>query len=82
MKGLTEYNLDDSRVKKSAIKSSARKIVLADSSKIGKVAFASVADLSDIDILITDANPKNKEINLIKDAGVEVIHVEPFEKEN
>ncbi len=80
--GLTEYNLDDSRVKKSAIKASARKIVLADSSKIGKVAFASVAELSEIDILITDANPINKEIDLIKDAGVEVIHVEPFEKEN
>ena len=80
--GLTEYNLDDSRVKKSAIKASARKIVLADSSKIGKVAFASVAELSEIDILITDASPINKEIDLIKDAGVEVIHVEPFEKEN
>ena len=79
--GLTEYNLDDSRVKKAAIKAASRKIVLADSSKLGRVAFASIANMNEIDILITDANPKNKEISLIKAAGVEVIHVEPFEEE-
>lgn len=80
-KGLTEYNLDDTRVKMEAIKAASRCIVLADASKIGKVAFANVAPLSAIDILITNALPSDKTIKEIKKAGVEIIHVEPLPRE-
>jgi len=80
-KGLTEYNLDDTRVKQEAIKASNRVVVLADSTKIGKVAFANVATLKDVDVLITNASPSNSEIVKMKEFGIDVIHVEPIAQE-
>ncbi len=53
--GLTEYNQDDARVKRAAIAAARRSVVLADSSKLGRVAFATVAPLSAIDVVVTDA---------------------------
>ncbi len=81
-KGLTEYNLDDTRVKQSAIRAAHRCVVLADASKIGKIAFANVADISKVDVLVTNASPSNKLIKSLQDVGVEVIHVEPMYKES
>jgi DeoR family transcriptional regulator of aga operon len=80
-KGLTEYNLEDTRVKQEAIKAASRVIVLADASKIGKIAFASVAALKEVDILVTNAAPSNEEIKKIKRLGIDVIHVEPIAQE-
>ena len=80
-KGLTEYNLEDTRVKQEAIKAASRVIVLADASKIGKIAFASVAALKEVDILVTNAAPSNEEIKKFKRLGIDVIHVEPIAQE-
>jgi DeoR family transcriptional regulator of aga operon len=80
-KGLTEFNLDDTRVKQEAIKAGSRVVVLADATKIGKIAFANVAPIDVVDILITNASPNNKEISQIREAGIEVIHVEPIQNE-
>src|SRR5579875_788865 len=54
-KGLTEYNLDDTRVKRAAITAASRKVALADATKLGRVCLATIAPLHDIDVLITDA---------------------------
>lgn len=80
--GLSEYNLDDAEVKRSALASGRRIVVLADASKIGRVAFVTFAPLSVVDLLITNASPDNPMIRRIKDHDVEVLHVEPFEEEN
>lgn len=74
--GLTEYNLDDARVKVAALKSARRCIVLADSSKLGRVSFAQIAPASAIDVLVTDARPDHPVVQELEQAGVEVIHVE------
>ena len=79
--GLTEFNLEDAQVKQSAIKASRRCIVLADASKLGKVAFATVAAADQIDVLITDAEPNNPVIVALEQLGVDVIHVEQNNKE-
>ena len=76
-KGLTEYNLDDTRIKQRAIQAAQRCIVLADATKLGRVAFATVASISQVDVLITDALPSNPIIRSLEEADVEVIHVEP-----
>lgn len=55
--GLTEYNWDDTMVKRAMIKSAKRIIVVADQSKFNTVAFASVAKLSEIHQLITNQIP-------------------------
>lgn len=80
-KGLTEYNLDDTRVKQEAINAASRVVVLADATKIGKIAFANVAPIDVVDILITNASPNSKVVGQIRDAGIEVIHVEPIQNE-
>ncbi len=81
-KGVSEYNLDDAKVKQAAIASGRRIVVLADSSKLGQVAFVTVAPMRVIDLVITDAGPENPVVRSIKKQGIEVLHVEPAQKEN
>ncbi|MHB2029208.1 MAG: DeoR/GlpR family DNA-binding transcription regulator [Acidimicrobiales bacterium] len=79
--GLTEYNIDDAHVKRSALASGRRVIVLADASKLGRVAFVTIAPINMVDLLVTNASPNNAIVKRIKDHDVEVLHVEPFEEE-
>lgn len=74
-KGLTEYNLDDTRVKRAAIGAASRTIVLADQRKLDRVCLASVAELDEIDVLITDADPAHAVLDAVRDAGAEVVSV-------
>ena len=53
--GITDYNVDEAQVKRAAVHASQRRIVIADSSKLGKVAFAKICDLHQIDVIVTDA---------------------------
>jgi DeoR/GlpR family transcriptional regulator of sugar metabolism len=76
--GLSEYNADDAAVKRRAIASGRRVVVLADETKLGRVTFAAVAPLSDIDLLITDAAPDHPVIVASRERGLDVLHVEPF----
>lgn len=72
-KGFTEYNLDDVLVKQVMISNAKEIIVLADSSKFGRVAFAQIALLTDVKKLVTDAEPPENIMQKMKEAGVEVI---------
>jgi DeoR/GlpR family transcriptional regulator of sugar metabolism len=74
-KGLTEYNLDDTRVKRAALNAAGRTIALADESKLGRVCLATIASLSEIDVLITDAPSTHPVLAAVRDAGVEVVSV-------
>ncbi|MGB9183616.1 MAG: DeoR/GlpR family DNA-binding transcription regulator [Solirubrobacteraceae bacterium] len=78
-KGLTEYNLDDTRVKRAALRAASRKVALADQSKLGRVCLATISPLSEIDVLITDAAPDHPGLAEVRDAGVEVVSVPPTE---
>lgn len=78
-KGLTEYNLDDTRVKRAAIKAASRKVALADQTKLGRVCLASIASLSEIDVLITDAARTHPVLAAVREAGVEIVSVGSME---
>ncbi|MGE5583852.1 MAG: DeoR/GlpR family DNA-binding transcription regulator [Bacillota bacterium] len=71
-RGITNVNIAEAEMKSLFIKTAHRRVVLADSSKIGKVALAKVADISDLDLLITDIKADPEEIALLKEAGLEV----------
>jgi DeoR/GlpR family transcriptional regulator of sugar metabolism len=71
--GLTEYNPDDARVKRVAIAAARRTIVVADSSKLGRVAFSTIAPLSAIDVLVTDAPANHPAVGEIAAAGVDIV---------
>lgn len=75
-KGLTEYNLDDARVKRSALRAARRCVVLADASKFGRVCLATIASLPEVDVLITDASADHPLSDAAREAGVEFVSVE------
>ena len=71
--GVTEFNLDDTRVKRAALASARRCVVRADASKLGKVALASVCPLERVDVLVTDSSAADEALEPIRDSGVEVL---------
>ncbi|AXV06358.1 transcriptional regulator, DeoR family, putative [Euzebya pacifica] len=52
--GVTNVNLPESTVKRRMIRAAARRVIVADASKLGQVALAKVCDLDHVDLLITD----------------------------
>ncbi len=74
--GLTEYNLEDAQVKKALIDSADEVIVVADSSKLDRTTFASVAPLSRVDTLITDAAAPSVFIDALRQENVHVLLTE------
>jgi DeoR family deoxyribose operon repressor len=61
--------------KKAALKSSQKKVLLADSSKFGKVQHAFFADLKDFDIVITDKDIPADYQQVINSLGIQLILV-------
>jgi DeoR/GlpR family transcriptional regulator of sugar metabolism len=70
--GVTEYNLEDARVKRAEVAAARRVIVAADASKLGRVAFARVCSLEEVDVLVTDSAAPPELVAAIEEAGVEV----------
>jgi DeoR/GlpR family transcriptional regulator of sugar metabolism len=71
--GLTEYNLEDAQVKKPLISNAGQVIVLADSRKLGVTCLASVAPISMVDILVTDANASPEMLEQFRENKIEII---------
>jgi DeoR/GlpR family transcriptional regulator of sugar metabolism len=74
--GITEYNLEDAIVKKPLIQNARQRIVVADSSKIGRTTFASVAPLSMVDTIITDSQISEESKRALQDLGIELLIAE------
>jgi len=74
--GLTEYNIEDTQIKKMLIRSAREKIVVADGSKFGVTTFASVAPLTAVDKIVTDKSAPVQILEQIRKQGVEVIIVD------
>ena len=71
--GLTEYNMEDARIKRILFASAREKIVVADGSKFGVTTFASVAPLKSVDRIVTDPSVPLEMIENIRNLGVEII---------
>lgn len=74
--GLTTHDEIEARTNHTMIERAQRVIVVVDSSKVGHVTLSKMAELSEIDVLITDADAPADEIARIRDAGVDV-HIMP-----
>jgi DeoR family fructose operon transcriptional repressor len=61
-------------VKQAALKAARRCVVLADETKLGRVAFATVAPIARVDVLVTDARRDHPIVVQAADAGVEIVH--------
>lgn len=73
--GLTEPDIGEAKLYKLMLRCAHRRIVLADHSKFRKFAHAKIADLADINTIITDNLVDEGYIEAIRDLGVEVVVV-------
>lgn len=74
--GMTDSNELHARNKKTMLERAAQKILAVDSSKFGYTAFTKIADLENIDIIITDEKPEEKWLQLFAQYQVECIWTE------
>ena len=70
--GITTYHYLDAEINRQMIARTKKTIVVADYTKIGRIGFAHISPLEDIDILVTNKNINEDEILEIKDRGVEI----------
>lgn len=71
--GVTEYEFDDAETKQAALRSARRKIVVADASKLGAVAFVRLCPIDQIDVVVTDRDAPPAQVAALREAGVEVL---------
>ena len=70
--GLTDYYPDEIASRRVILEHAAERYVLADSSKLGLVAFGKVCDLSALSAVITDDHADEREIARLEEAGLTV----------
>ena len=73
--GVTTHLLAEAAVKRAAAGTSRRVIAVADGSKLGQVAFGHVCDLTELDVLVTDAAAEERIVDELILAGVDVRRV-------
>lgn len=71
--GLSTPDAEEAAVKEALIRCARRVVVLADSTKVGHDTTISFADLSDIDVLVTDAEPQAVPRSTFTANGIEVV---------
>jgi DeoR family transcriptional regulator, fructose operon transcriptional repressor len=70
--GFTVVDFDAAEVKRQMIRCAAEKVVVADSNKIGQIAFAAVGPVTDADLLITDSAIAEEDKTRLIEAGLPV----------
>ncbi|MDI6870970.1 MAG: DeoR/GlpR family DNA-binding transcription regulator [Bacillota bacterium] len=76
-KGITDYNMDEIEVKRAMIRAARQTVVLADHTKIDRVAPVRIAPLSSVHILVTDSGATERQCEALQNAGVNVVVATP-----
>lgn len=71
--GLTTPDLAEATVKEAMVTAANRVVLLADHTKVGDDQFCRFADISQVDVLVTDTGLADDQARLLTDAGVEVV---------
>ncbi|MCA0295190.1 MAG: DeoR/GlpR family DNA-binding transcription regulator [Actinobacteria bacterium] len=71
--GVTTYDETEARTNHAMVAKADRTIVVADGSKIGRAAFATMAVVSEIDVIVTDASADEAELARLRRVGVQVV---------
>jgi DeoR/GlpR family transcriptional regulator of sugar metabolism len=72
--GVTEFNADDAAVKRAALGSVRRTILVADSAKLDVVTYANVCGLEDVDVLVTDeAGADSEAVSALRAGGTRIV---------
>jgi DeoR family transcriptional regulator, aga operon transcriptional repressor len=70
--GVTNINLPEAEVKKRMLSVAARRIVLADGSKLGRVEVARLCGIGDVDMVITGRSADPAVLDALRDRGCDV----------
>lgn len=70
--GVTNVNLPEAEVKRRMVAASTRRILVADSSKLGQVHLGRVATVQQLDALITDADAAQEHLDALRSTGLDV----------
>jgi DeoR family transcriptional regulator, aga operon transcriptional repressor len=73
--GVTTHDETEARTNHAMVAGAQRTVVVADGSKVGRVALAQCAAINEIDVLITDSSADPAELERIRATGVEVVVV-------
>lgn len=81
-KGVSTPNIDNARMKSVLVELADEIILIADSSKLGRTTFVRFADISQIDLLITDSGADMDYVEQLRREGLEVEICEIEKSEN
>ena len=70
--GVTNINLPEAEVKKRMLAVAARRVVLADGSKLGRVEVARLCDIGDVDTVLTGPSADPAVVDALRDRGCDV----------
>lgn len=70
--GITNVNIPEAEIKSIFLKAAERRVVLADSSKVGNIGLVKIAEIEQIDMLITDKDADPKEIASLRRKGLKI----------
>lgn len=70
--GVTEYNLEDTAIKRALMDSTKLCVVLADHTKLGRTTFATVGPLSKVNRLITDEGASKSFLDALADLDIDI----------
>ena len=73
--GCTTYDEMEAQTDRAFLRRSRRSVVIADSSKIGKVTFARISPLTDVSDVVTDDAAEPGDLEALESTGVQVIAV-------
>ncbi len=73
--GVTDYHYGEAHVKRAAMQSARRTIIFADAEKLGRVQLISIAELWDIDSIVTDAPADHPTLEAARKAGCRIVSV-------
>lgn len=71
--GITTTDMREAELNRKMMKAAQKTIVLADSSKFGRRGFAKIADIVEVDMIITDSGISPADINEIEELGIDLI---------
>lgn len=71
--GISEFNIEDTLVKRAMLRNAKKVYLVADSSKFGQVAFTSIIPISSVHSVITDTDLDPRTISDLRKEGIEVI---------
>ncbi|WP_276272104.1 HTH-type transcriptional regulator GlpR [Haloarcula litorea] len=75
--GLSTPNEEEAAIKRAMVEAASRVVLVADASKFDERSFVTFADLSDVDVLVTDGDPSDGLAEALAAADVVVERVDP-----